>query len=343
MKRNKLLVAGGGTGGHFFSGLAFGELFLEKYPEAHVHFVGVRRGIEGRYRFSDPRMKISFVQALGFKNVSFFKKLEAIFLLFYGVTEAFGILFRERPRVVMGVGGYASAPILIASLFLKLILRFRVVVIDQNSVPGIVNKFFSKFFDAYSGFPYPGFKTIDLPTRKAVRELKEQLSPVQWPPRKILVMGGSQGAAGLNRAWINLLPELKEQFPDIEIQHQTGQSSESNVKAAYENLGMKAETFAFHPEIEGFIAEADLVVCRAGALSLFEIMALERPAILVPFPEASDDHQFKNAKAVQSTDWIIFEQNLDWERLSGLLRLKSPSILRRRGRVEASWNAVLHS
>ncbi|PIR22777.1 MAG: hypothetical protein COV44_06370 [Deltaproteobacteria bacterium CG11_big_fil_rev_8_21_14_0_20_45_16] len=342
LQANKIVIAGGGTGGHFFCGLAVAEHFLEAYPDAQVVLVGVQRGIEGRYRLQDRRMRLVFIPAKGFMNQSFFQKIEAIVLLLRGCLSSLRILIRERPRAVIGVGGYASAPCILAAYFLKLFLGFKLSVVDQNSVPGLVNRFFSKLgVRAFCPFPFRGFQLIKMPIRKNIEEHAKQAAKFSWPPKCIFVQGGSQGAAGLNKAWIRILPQLKAALPEARYIHQTGASSLDNVQTAYQELGMDAECFGFTDEIARYLSQADLVVSRSGALSSFELIEFQRPTVFVPFPRASEDHQFKNAIALQESSWVVAEAEFCWERMRGILSQSVPSLPRPRNPAQLTWRALL--
>lgn len=342
-KRSQLVIAGGGTGGHFYCGLALAQKYLKQYPSNNVLFVGVAKGIEARHRFDDKRMKLKLIRASGFKNVNIFKKFEAVLFLLESFIVCCLLLLKVRPKKVIGVGGYASAPVVSAAVFLKFFLGIRVIVMDQNSVPGLVNRIFSKvpFVEAYSPFPASGFLTTEMPIREHFEELKAESQPPQWPPKKILIMGGSQGAAGLNKAWINMLPQLKQLNPDFEFIHQAGSAGLDFVRSAYEDLRMKATCFDFSNELASYIKDADLVFSRSGALSCFELIFLARPSVFIPFPHAADDHQFKNARAVQDVDWIISEREFSWNRVHKILTASKPKIPSPKARVQASLNRIV--
>jgi len=341
--RNDLVIAGGGTGGHFFCGLAIAEKHLERYPKSSVLFVGVKRGIEGRTPLPDPRMKIQFISAAGFKNVTLSKKVEALFLLMLGFFESLFILMNAQPRMVVGVGGYASASVMLAAFCLKFIMRFDVAVVEQNSIPGVVNRFFSKLpISAYSAFSSPGFQTMSLPIRKKVEDFANEAREPIWPPKKIFVMGGSQGASGLNKAWILMLPKLKEYNPQLEFVHQTGAQGLESIQAAYRDLGLSANCFSFSNEIGRFLQDVDLVISRAGALSIFELITFSRPVVFVPFPHAADNHQFKNAISVQDLDWVISETEFRWENFERILKSSSPKVPSPKFQVKHSWRSLFH-
>lgn len=336
------MVAGGGTGGHFYCGLAFAQKYLSKYPQAEVIFIGVRKGIEGRHRFSDPRMKLEFVQALGFAGNSPLQKVLALLSLGFGFLGSLMRVIRHRPRFVLGVGGYASASTMLAAAVLRPFLKHKVAVVDQNSVPGSVNRFLARLVPAYAPFPYAGFKTIELPLRDEVEAYKANAKEVEWPPKTLFIMGGSQGAMGINKAWIRLLSDLRASGREFQIFHQTGTHSFQNVQAAYNEFRMEAEVFAFSAELSQYLSQADLVIARAGALSIFECIFFERPSVFVPYPHAADNHQFKNAQAVQAPAWIVPEARLDWRTLESLMK-QPPKVPTLRQKPVASWRSLFQA
>lgn len=339
---HRFFVCGGGTGGHFFSGVALAELFLKLHPEGDVFFVGTRYGIEARYELKDSRMKKLFILSKGVKGKSILDKILALCLIFCGIFQSIGFLIRYRPTIVAGVGGYASAPTVFAAVLLRWLFRWKVFVLDQNSSPGLVNKIFSRFpLNAYCAFPFKGFQLVDLPLRQSFLESANQRRPSSWPAQTILVLGGSQGAKGLNDRWIGLLPQLKQAFPNLKVLHQTGKSDEDRVRLAYQSVGLVAEVFAFSDDMPRLYSASDLVVCRAGAMSVFEVLAFNKPAIFVPFPKAADDHQTKNAQSVQVSDWVLSEQQLSWDRLYALLNRESPAIPARSSRPDRDWTQIL--
>lgn len=342
-KKFDLIVAGGGTGGHFFSGVAFAQEYVKQYPMAEVLFVGVKRGIEGRINLHDKRFQKMFVPATGFKNMSVFAKAEALFFLVTGTIEMAIKLWQFRPKVVLGVGGYASASTMAAALLIKPFRGFRLSLVDQNSSPGLVTRVFKSLgVKAFSPFDIQGCQIVDHPVRREVAEAKvENFRPAEWPPKKIMVMGGSQGAAGLNKAWINILPAIKEHWPHLEFIHQAGDQGLDFVQSAYQDLGLKAKCFSFSDQIFNEILAADLVVARAGALSILELIHLERPTLFVPFPHAADDHQFKNARAVQEMDWIVAENQLNYDRLDRVLHSPKAKVPRFGQKARVGWKSVL--
>ena len=339
---NSIFICGGGTGGHFFSGMALAEKYLQVFPDRQIVFIGTRYGIEARTPLPDARMQIRFIHAKGLKGKGLLSKILGAFFLAAGVFESVLLILKHRPRVVWGVGGYASAPTVAAAVLLKPLLGLKVGVLEQNSLPGMVNRLFSRFpVLALSGFEYPNFQVVDLPLRAHVEERAAQVKPAAWPPQNIFILGGSQGAAGINKAWCELLPELKKKMPSVHVFHQTGAKDKDAVEKAYQSAGISAEVFAFSTDMPLFYEKTDLMVCRSGALTVFEVMAFQRPCVFVPFPKAADDHQRKNALAVQVSDWIIDEKDLNWARLKVLLESQKPAIPKRKTSAHVEWGDIL--
>lgn len=339
-RKAHLIVAGGGTGGHFFCGYAFAEAFLEKYPTGEVTFVGVQSGIEGRVPLSDSRMKKFFVSARGLLGKSRLDKFFALFSLCLGLFQCLLFLFRSRPALVLGVGGYASVPMVAAAWLSRPLLRHRVRVVDQNSVAGASNRLFSRLgVPAFSGFPSLGFRSIDLPVRKSFLPSERKLGA--WPPKKILILGGSQGAQGLNQAWLRVLPNLKKKLPGLQVRHQSGKAFLEICRSSYEQLQIEAECFAFRENLREDYEWADLIVARSGALSIFEIIAHQKPCIFVPFPHATHQHQWKNAIAVQDARWVLQESEFGWAALEALLDASKPSIPRSPDGPRQNWQQLI--
>jgi UDP-N-acetylglucosamine--N-acetylmuramyl-(pentapeptide) pyrophosphoryl-undecaprenol N-acetylglucosamine transferase len=339
-----IFICGGGTGGHFFSGVALAEKMLSLYPEARVIFVGTAQGIEARTKLTDPRMHQVFVRSAGLKGKSFKARLSGLLSMARGVLESFGLLLRYRPRWVIGVGGYASAPCLLAALSLRWLFRWRMFLLDQNSVPGATNRLFVRLsVPGFCAFEAPLFRVVDLPLRSDFVRLAKDARPFTWPPKRVLVMGGSQGARGLNDLWLQTWPRLKKEFPELTVTHQTGSADEVRVSEFYRARGEQAAVFAFTQDLPRHLAEADLVVCRAGAMSVFEVMAFERPALFVPFPAAADQHQLKNALAIQNSEWVMEEKAWNVDAIVELMKRRNPAVPRRQSQdvfVE-SWDRLL--
>ncbi len=346
MPKRTVFICGGGTGGHFFSGVALAEKILDFCPDRKIIFVGTSRGIEARFEPTDSRMSKAFIHARGLKGKSVVHQALGVFSMLRGIFDSFFLLVRERPELVVGVGGYASAPTVFAAFLLRPLLCHRVAVLDQNSSVGLANRLFSRLpgIKALCAFTVPGFHRVSLPVRAAIERAAENARAFSWPPQTVLVMGGSQGARGLNRKWVSeILSPLRRAFPNLKFIHQTGEADFYDVKKAYVEAGIEAEVFTFSSAMQTVYDRADLVVCRSGAMTVFEIIAFFRPCVFIPFPNATDDHQYKNAIAVQKTNWVLREENLNWASFEPLLRSSSPSIPSQSSSIStrAEWKEIL--
>lgn len=339
-----IFICGGGTGGHFFSGLALAEEFLKKYPESRVVFVGTRLGIEGRVKLSDPRMQIHFIAAKGMKGKRVFAKFLGIFYLILGWAQSLRLLMLYRPEIVFGVGGYASAPTCLAAWMTGFLKIWRLAVLEQNSSPGLVNRIFSKWgVSAFCAFPAKGFELIKLPIRQSTLEASQKARPIHWPPKTLFIAGGSQGARPLNQKWKEVVRALKPELSSLRLIHQTGRADEADLKSFYESEGFNAEVFAFSDEMPKYYETADLMICRSGAMTVFEVEAFKRPAIFIPFPHATDDHQRANALSVQDSDWVITESELNAERLRALILAPNPKIPCQKTPPQRGWGEIFES
>ncbi len=340
----KILICGGGTGGHFFSGVALAEEFLDLNPNAKIVFVGTKNGIEGRTQLSDSRMSLSFISAKGLKGKGISAKILGALYLLLGCIQSFYLLLSKRPQLVMGVGGYASAPTVFMAWLLSPLARWRVAVLDQNSSPGLANKLFAKLgIKAFCAFDVPLFQTVCLPVRKKIRDQALRSRAAVWPPQCLFILGGSQGAHALNQQLKTILPELKSMIPNLRVIHQTGRSDEADLRGFYETQNIEAQVFAFSDQMSQFYDRADLLICRSGAMTIFEVIAFQRPAIFVPFPAAADDHQTKNALAVQQDRWVISEKEISFEKIKSVISSSVPSIPGQKTRPIQTWPEIFKS
>ncbi len=292
----RLILAGGGTGGHLFPALAIAETLKANFPSSEVLFVGTKRGIESRL-IPQTGFPIKFVSARGIMRTGIMNSIRAGMEIPVGVIQSFKIINEFKPDFVLGVGGYASAPTLIAAL----ILNIETGIQEQNSVMGVANRMLSKFVNKIfvswenTSPSTPPEKTFLV--GNPVRPDLFRIQPTQDETEKfkILIFGGSKGANSLNLGMIEHLDQLRSIASKIKIVHQTGADFVIKVRKAYEQAGIEADVREFITDMGTYYAWADLVVCRAGASSLAEITATGKPAIVVPFPFAAEDHQTKNA------------------------------------------------
>jgi UDP-N-acetylglucosamine--N-acetylmuramyl-(pentapeptide) pyrophosphoryl-undecaprenol N-acetylglucosamine transferase len=295
---------------------------LARVPEARVSFTGTARGLEGRV-VPQEGFELDVIRSSGLKGKSPIVRLRGAALLVVGLVDAWRLLSRRRPNVVVGVGGYSSGPVvLIAAL-----RGTATMVLEQNAVPGLTNRWLAPFVKAaavtYEGtlshFKGKGFVTGN-PVRPEFMRDAEAASDVPHPPR-VLVVGGSQGAHAINVAVVAAAPELVRRCPDVEIVHQTGSRDEAWAREQYRAAGIPARVAVFFDSVALEMRAADVVISRAGATTLAELAALGRPAILVPLPGATDDHQRKNAQALVDLDaaLLVDQQSLSDETGPGRL------------------------
>ncbi len=294
-----LVITGGGTGGHLFPGIAVAQALLARLPGARVVFIGTGRSVDrdamARYGFESRA-----VHCGALKGGSLAAKLKTLFSLPFSLIEAWRVLRTIRPDLVLGVGGYVTGPVVLAAK----ILGVATCIHEQNSVPGLANRRLGAIVDRVF-LSIPGseqyFKAERCwlsgnPLRREILALARQAAPETGPV--LLVLGGSQGAHRLN----TLLPEAIDLIdvlpPGFRVIHQTGSADEEAVRAAYRQRGIAAEVAPFFTDMATVYRQASLVVSRAGATTLAELTALGKPAVLVPFPFAADDHQRKNAEAL---------------------------------------------
>jgi len=318
----KLILAGGGTGGHLFPALAIAETLMSEDPSSQVLFVGTKRGIEARL-IPSTGFPIKFVSARGLMRTGILNSIKAGVEIPVGIMQSIKIIRSFQPDFVLGVGGYASAPTVAAAL----VLNVETGIQEQNSIMGAANrmlaKFVNKIFISWENTSpiTPESKTflVGNPVRSTL--FRTQTQRTRNDGFNILVFGGSRGADSLNLGMIEHLNELKALAPRIKIAHQTGSELYNKVKKAYEVLGFNAEVTKFIDDMGAYYSWADLVVCRAGASSLAEITALGKPAIVVPFPFAAEDHQTKNASWLEKRNALKIIKDEDLKNGSLVLEI----------------------
>lgn len=307
----RLLIAGGGTGGHLFPGIAVAEEVRRRGGE--VLFVGTARGIEAK-AVPAAGYPLELLQVSGLKRVGFGRFLLGIGRLPLALGQSLGILRRFRPDVVLGVGGYASGPLVLAAA----LARRPSTIMEQNSVPGFTNRVLGRLVDrvflsfdvARGSFPERKIVMSGNPVRQAFLERSAGLSAPRGPSAaglssaggagpRLLVVGGSQGARAVNDLVLGAVALWAKSGRVPPIVHQTGGADLERVQAAYAKLdvGDRVRVVAFIDDVVRAYADADLVIARAGATTLAELAVARRPAVLVPLPTAADDHQRINANA----------------------------------------------
>jgi UDP-N-acetylglucosamine--N-acetylmuramyl-(pentapeptide) pyrophosphoryl-undecaprenol N-acetylglucosamine transferase len=330
----RVAVMAGGTGGHVFPALAVAECLRSEGLD--VFWIGTRRGMEARL-VPEHGFVIEWIGIEGLRGKGAATLAMAPFRLVQALWQAGQILRRNRPRVVLGMGGFASGPGGIMARLLGLPL----VIHEQNRVPGMTNQWLARVatrvFEAFPGSFAPGLCAVACgnPVRAqiaAVPEPGERLAErLAGPgPRHLLVLGGSLGAQVLNQTLARALTLIPAgQRP--QVRHQAGERTLVEAQRAYAQAGVAAEVTAFIGDMAEAYAWADLVVCRAGALTVSELAAVGRPAILVPFPHAVDDHQTGNARYLTEVGAarLLPQGDMTPESLSGQLSelLSDPDML----------------
>lgn len=296
-----VVIAGGGTGGHLYPGIAVARALLARRPDARVSFAGTARGLEARV-IPQEGFELDVIRSVGLKGKSLVARLRGGAMLPVSLVDALRVVTRRRPHVVVGVGGYSSGPVVLMAAMRGV----PTMVLEQNAVPGLTNRWLAPFVRA-AAVTYDGtltyFRGRGFVAGNPVRP--EFLRPqgaagtrdVPRSPR-VLILGGSQGAHAVNMAMVATAPELVRRCPGLEIVHQTGTRDLEMVRDAYRRAGIQARAESFITDVAHEMTQADVVVSRAGATTLAELAALGIPAVLVPFPAAADDHQRRNAEVL---------------------------------------------
>ena len=325
MRALNVVIAGGGTGGHLYPGIAVARE-LQRIANATVTFAGTAAGIEARVV---PRegFELDLIQSAGLKSKSLEARVWGAMLLPVGFIDAWRLLSKRKPHVVIGVGGYSSGPVVMTAA----LRGIPTLVMEQNAVPGFTNRTLARVVRA-AAVTWPetaahfGGKAIV--TGNPVRaEFLQQLEGTNAAterddrgprPARVLIFGGSQGAHAINLAMVAAAPELVRRHPGLQVVHQTGAADLELVAGSYRSAGIEARVEPFLYAMDREMNAADLVICRAGATTLAELAAAAKPAVLVPLPTAADDHQRKNAEATARAGAavVIEQKNLTGELLA---------------------------
>ncbi|MEO6212638.1 MAG: undecaprenyldiphospho-muramoylpentapeptide beta-N-acetylglucosaminyltransferase [Vicinamibacterales bacterium] len=295
----RIVIAGGGTGGHLYPGIAVARELLSRRPDAVITFAGTARGIESRVV---PRegFPLDLLRSAGLKGASRRALIRGIALLPLSAIDAGRILARRAPQLVIGVGGYSSGPVVAAAAA----RRIPTLLLEQNAVPGFTNRALARVVSAAAVtfestvvyFGRKGFVTGN-PVRPEFFNSVER-TMASTPPG-VLIFGGSQGSHAINLAMVEAAPRLAARGGRMAITHQTGELDLELVRSAYRDAGIDARVEPFLFAMDREIKAAALVVCRAGATTLAELSAAGRPSLLIPLPTAADDHQRMNAEVMR--------------------------------------------
>jgi UDP-N-acetylglucosamine--N-acetylmuramyl-(pentapeptide) pyrophosphoryl-undecaprenol N-acetylglucosamine transferase len=293
---------------------------LRRAPEAQITFAGTARGIESRVV---PRegFALDLLRSAGLKGTSPAALARGLALLPLSAGDAWRILSRRSPHLVIGVGGYSSGPVVL----LAAMRRIPTLLLEQNAVPGLTNRLLARvvtaaavtFESTATFFGRRGFVTGN-PVRPEFIERESSGSPRGAGPPRILIFGGSQGAHAINMAMVEAAPRLAAHPGGLAITHQTGERDLALVRAAYGRVGLEARVEPFLFDMDREIQSADVIVSRAGATTIAELTAAGRAAVLVPLPTAADDHQRKNAEVLarEGAAELLEQRDLTGDRLA---------------------------
>jgi UDP-N-acetylglucosamine--N-acetylmuramyl-(pentapeptide) pyrophosphoryl-undecaprenol N-acetylglucosamine transferase len=309
------MIAGGGTGGHVYPGIAIGKEIKRRHPHAQLLFVGTERGLEAKI-IPQEGFVLRTIAVSGLKGVGARQRLQGLLNIPRSLWESCKILRQFQPNIVVGVGGYSSGPpVLMATL-----TGIPTLLQEQNAQPGATNRllahFCSKVATAFKECErFFGQKAV-LTGNPVRAEFRRVQSKPDSGPFILLIFGGSQGAQAINTAMLEALKKL--QFKRMFFIHQTGQKDYDRVSKAYQALEAPADVRPFFNDMPDEFSKADLLLCRSGATTLAEITVAGKAAILVPFPAATDNHQQRNAEALANAEAaeMILQRDLTGERLA---------------------------
>lgn len=320
-----MIIAGGGTGGHLFPGVAVAEAFLKKDPTNEVLFVGTGRPLEKKilhsYGFPYRTIRVEGIKGRGVRHV--FKGLAKLPV---SMVESVKILRNYRPHVVLGVGGYAAGPVVLMAS----VLRYPTAVAEQNALPGITNRILGRFVDrVFLSFPddegvFASQKVMVTGNPVRSNLIDEARAEEKRTDKRfhVFIFGGSQGARIINSTMLKALEYLNDLKDEIYFIHQTGEADFDDVNQAYKKMGFSAEVMPFVVNMGKIYGRADLLICRAGATTVAEVTALGKAAVFIPFAQAVGDHQAINArKLVQAgAAEMILEEELSPGKLAETIR-----------------------
>lgn len=341
----RVLIAAGGTGGHIYPGIAVAQEIMRRDSGSTVRFVGTARGLETRL-VPQAGFELSLIDSAGLKNVSIVARMKGLAILPKSFVSARQVIRAFQPDVVVGAGGYVSGPVVLMAA----LMRKPTLVMESNALPGWTNRVLARFVNRAAvsfeqALPY--FRGKAVVTGNPVRREFFEIPAKGREPGQLslLIFGGSQGARAINEAMVAALAGLKDFPVTLRIKHQTGAADFEKVKAAYEDAGWskQAEVCSYIDNMMNDFAAADLVICRAGATTTAELIAAGKASIMIPFPYAADDHQRKNAEALQAAGAarMIVQQELSGERLVREIRelSENPSLI---DRMEEASKGLAH-
>ncbi len=289
----KLMIAGGGTGGHLFPGIALAGAWVAQAPNGEAFFVGTERGLEVKI-VPAAGYRLELIDQVGIKRRGLTQTLKGVFMLPRSIWQSLRIVRREKPAVAVGVGGYAAGPAILAAW----LMRVPTLILEPNAVPGLTNRILAKIariaispYDRAAAHFGKKLVKAGIPVRPQIAKALAANTTARSGKPSVLVFGGSQGAKAINDAVITAAAK----WESFHVVHQTGPGDFERVKQAH--AGRDVDVKAFIDDMAAEYAACDVVVCRAGASSLAELALCGEPAGMIPLPTAADDHQTKNAQA----------------------------------------------
>jgi len=325
----RVIIAGGGTGGHLFPGLAIAEELKRRNGMTEIIFVGTEHGIEARV-VPKEGYPIKFLRAEGMMGIPLHRRIPAMAKMILSFLDSYKIIKLVRPDILIGVGGYASGAIMLIAACMSI----PTVILEQNCIPGFTNKVLGKFVNAIcityqESMPFfPKEKTfltgnpVRMHILKGSRESGYRFFSLEENLFTVFVFGGSSGARSINTAVIDSLRSLNDLRDNIQFLHQTGSGDYEHVSNAYRDLGFRGMVTPFIYQMGEAYAVSDIVISRAGATTLAEMTALGKPAILIPYPYATGHHQELNAMKLldMGAAKMILDSELSGESLAHSIR-----------------------
>jgi UDP-N-acetylglucosamine--N-acetylmuramyl-(pentapeptide) pyrophosphoryl-undecaprenol N-acetylglucosamine transferase len=332
----KVIIAGGGTGGHIYTGIALAEELKKRNSDCRILFVGSRKGLE-RKLIPEEGYPIKYITVRGLKGKGLIETAKNMIILPIAMVQSFMTILSFKPSLVFGVGGYASGPL----CWMASKMKKHVIIIEQNSIPGITNRMLSKNA-SFAAIAYEKARAylkcrcemtgVPLRSRFYDEFIDSRKNPIEKKGfLTVLILGGSQGAHGINQAMIDASGYLKNIKDRIKIIHQTGISDYCAVQNAYVDSNLNAEVFEFIKDVNKYYRISDFVISRSGAITTAEISYIGLPAVFIPLPNSIYDHQMHNAAELveRGAAVLIKEQDLKPEQILKLFReMLSGEILR---------------
>ena len=317
----KVIIAGGGTGGHLFPGIALAKALKRNDMNTEIIFVGTKQGIESKV-LPKEGFNLKTIISAGLLGKTGISKWVSWCKLPVGTAQSMCFLIRNKPNLVVGVGGYVSAPL----VFSAWLLRVPILIHEQNAFPGIANKYLGKiatkiatsFKESKKFFPKNKVEVTGNMIHEKLCQPREDFAPPSKQPFKILILGGSQGAHSINMGIIKALDFLSDRKKNIHITHQTGEADYEYIKSQYREKGFDANVMSFITDMHLQYRLASLVICRSGATTIAEITAAGRVSALIPFPYAANNHQEHNARIIEAANAgeVILDNEISGERLA---------------------------